>query len=71
MVTLMIRFRDEAAMLEWVLGQIESEGLPERAQVRKTDALDKPREAYILDGGRDGGRPVSVRTTTVTTVVEG
>ena len=71
MVTLMIRFHDEVDMLAWVEEQIESEGLPKRAQIRKPDALDKPRKAYILDGGRDGGRPVSVRTTTVTTVEEG
>jgi hypothetical protein len=71
MVTLMIRFHDEVDMLAWVEEMQDYRALPHRAKVRKPDALDKPREAYILDGGRDGGRPVSVRTTTVTTVEEG
>jgi hypothetical protein len=66
MISLMLRFPNEAAMMEWVDDMKECQALPARSSVRPEDALDRNATArYALDGGQDGGREVKVSTRTV------
>ena len=68
MTSLMIRFPDEARMFEWVESMVHAQALPARAQIRREDALDQPTARYVLDGGRDGGKNVTLKVTTTETV---
>lgn len=56
MVSLMIRFADEAALLAWMDDMIHSQAIPATAVIRPEDALDQPTARYVLHGGVGGGR---------------
>lgn len=68
MISLTIRFPDEARMFGWVDDMVQCQCLPAQSKIRHEDALDRPDPRYILDGGRDGGRALELVTRTETTV---